>query len=195
LETNISKFVDDLKKLIDKSELLYYSLVKEMELGSQEIKKKLKEMKLPSFKSEYEIWYSESLAIIKLLLPDRLSDFSTLYRNDKRKDVDFLTYTISDYMLGLRTTRGLEVKADGKAAVPKFEQQKNILKSVERKLTQVTVNHEIKISKKNPSIGDINDLLKNNEIIEVPTWRFIQHLGTLEIFVTIAKIENHRKRK
>jgi hypothetical protein len=33
--------------------------------------------------------------------------------------------------------------------------------------------------KKNPTINDFNELLKQNEIVEVPQWRFIQHLGDL----------------
>ena len=51
------------------------------------------------------------------------------YKNEKRKNTDFLTYTISDYLIGLRTTRGYETVVDGKAVYPKFETQLGILKS------------------------------------------------------------------
>ena len=85
MDTNMSKFEEDLKRLIAKSNVLYYSLINELEVVDEKAKKKLDGMNLPQFKSEYEIWYSESLAIIKLLLPDRLLDFSSLYKNEKEK--------------------------------------------------------------------------------------------------------------
>lgn len=50
---------------------------------------------------------------------------------------------------------------------------------LESHLTQVCENHNIKITMKNPTIHELNDLLKTNDIIEVSTWRFIQHLGDL----------------
>lgn len=226
VDSNLSRFQKDLKKLIDRAEILYFSIIKELGLVEGETKKKLDAMKLPSFTEEYESWYSEAYQIVKQILPDRLSDFVVLYKNEKRKEVDYLTYTISDHLIGLRTSKGGEVKADSKAAVPKFEQQKNILKSVEKRfesslfdikqliqadlfdneldsseelnkkgfirgagaisgvvlekhLKQVCENHGIPIRKKNPSISDFNDLLKSNDVIEVPTWRLIQHLGDL----------------
>lgn len=37
----------------------------------------------------------------------------------------------------------------------------------------------IKINKKNPAINDYNQLLKDNDAIDTPTWRFIQRLGDL----------------
>jgi hypothetical protein len=50
---------------------------------------------------------------------------------------------------------------------------------LEAHLTQVCVNHTIKITKKAPTINELNDLLKSNNVIEVSTWRFIQHLADL----------------
>jgi hypothetical protein len=32
---------------------------------------------------------------------------------------------------------------------------------------------------KNPHISELNDILKKNDVLDVPTWRFIQHLGDL----------------
>ncbi len=48
---------------------------------------------------------------------------------------------------------------------------------LEKHLGQVCDNHAIKVSKKNPTIGDLNDLLKQSDVMEVHQWRFIQHLG------------------
>ena len=50
---------------------------------------------------------------------------------------------------------------------------------LEKHLGQVSDNHKIKSKKKDPTINDYNDLLKNSGIIEVPTWRQIQRLGDL----------------
>jgi hypothetical protein len=50
---------------------------------------------------------------------------------------------------------------------------------LEKHLVQVCANHAVSISKKAPGIGDLNDLLKNANVIEVPQWRFVQHLGDL----------------
>lgn len=48
---------------------------------------------------------------------------------------------------------------------------------LEKHLIQVCANHSVSVSKKAPSINDLNDLLKNANVIDVPQWRFIQHLG------------------
>lgn len=50
---------------------------------------------------------------------------------------------------------------------------------LESHLLQVADNHSLKVSKKDPSISDLNDLLKQNTIIEVSVWRFVQHLGDI----------------
>lgn len=60
---------------------------------------------------------------------------------------------------------------------------------LEKHLTQVCDNHNIKITKKDPSISDLNDLLKNNSVIETKDWRFIQHLGD------IRNLCDHKKTK
>jgi len=134
-DSNLAKLKADLEKLISKAELLYYSLADELGLFSQEQKENLGELlKLISFKNDYESWYSEALVLIKQVLPERLADFVILYKNDKRKEINFLTYTVSDYQIGLQTTRLGEIKVDGEAALPKFKQQWNILSSVKSRL-------------------------------------------------------------
>lgn len=50
---------------------------------------------------------------------------------------------------------------------------------LEGHLSQVSKNHSITIRKKNKTISDYNDALKNNKIIDIPYWRFIQRLGDL----------------
>lgn len=50
---------------------------------------------------------------------------------------------------------------------------------LEGHLSQVCENHKIKVTKKKPTISDYNQLLKDNDVIEIPTWRFIQQLADL----------------
>jgi hypothetical protein len=50
---------------------------------------------------------------------------------------------------------------------------------LEGHLSLVCENHKIKVTKKKPSINDYNQLLKDNDVIEIKDWRFIQHLADL----------------
>jgi len=50
---------------------------------------------------------------------------------------------------------------------------------LERHLLQVCHNHLIAIVKRSPTISDLNDLLKNANVVDIPTWRFIQHLADI----------------
>jgi|UniRef100_UPI0040480ED4 hypothetical protein len=50
---------------------------------------------------------------------------------------------------------------------------------LEKHLTQVAVNHNVKTRKKTPTINDFNELLKNEGILDVPSWRQIQRLGDI----------------
>jgi hypothetical protein len=50
---------------------------------------------------------------------------------------------------------------------------------LERHLAQVCDNHSIKIAKKAPGISDLNDALKEANVIDVPQWRFVQHLADI----------------
>lgn len=50
---------------------------------------------------------------------------------------------------------------------------------LEKHLAQVCDSHNIKITKQNPSINDLNQPLKDAEVIEVKDWRFIQRLADL----------------
>ncbi len=50
---------------------------------------------------------------------------------------------------------------------------------LEKHLMQVCDNHSVKVAKKNPAISDLNDLLKNAEVIDTPRWRANQHLADI----------------
>ena len=98
---------------------------------------------MPKFRQRYQSWYSESLVIIKLLLPDRLDDFIRQYQKPKsRKTINYENYVIDDYLNKLILIRGKqEEKIVGlDAAISKFEQQLNIIKSAERKFESSLFN-------------------------------------------------------
>lgn len=50
---------------------------------------------------------------------------------------------------------------------------------LEKHLAQVADSHSCKTRKKKPTINDFNDLLKNNNVLDVPLWRNIQRLGDI----------------
>ena len=50
---------------------------------------------------------------------------------------------------------------------------------IEKHLNQVCAKHSITIKKKKPTISDFNQKLKDESIISIPQWRFIQHLSDI----------------
>lgn len=50
---------------------------------------------------------------------------------------------------------------------------------LEKHLAQVCENHSVKVAKKHPAISDFNEALKAAEVIDVPQWRYNQHLGDI----------------
>ncbi|MGE4169135.1 MAG: HEPN domain-containing protein [Candidatus Margulisiibacteriota bacterium] len=234
LASNLDRFKKELDELILLGKGILASLCDELEQKYENKSKKAQKKDLPSFQLNYERWYSVSMQVIKQLLPDRLNDFNRLYRDEKRREIDYLTYGIADYMLGLQTSRNGKVIADGKAALPKFIQQLDILSSaksrlesslfdmkeivqadlfdseldsakglskkgfyraagavagvvVEKHLKNVCQNHGASMKKKDPTINDLNQALKDADVIDVPTWRKIQHLGDIRNLCDHAK--------
>ena len=81
---------------------------------------------LPNFREKYQSWYSESLVLVKQVLPDRVDDFSSYYAYPRaRKTITNENYKISDYLKGL----AIDDYIDGSAAIPEFKQQLNIVKA------------------------------------------------------------------
>ena len=146
METNLEKYKNDLDKLIKDGGLLLLAM--QLECFPDEFEKIWKEAlgveyldfkkKIPNFRQGYQSWYSEALLCVKQLLPDRLKDFTELYKPTlKRKGIDINNenYTIFDYLLGLQATRDLAKQpiASPDAAIPKFTQQLEIVKSINRR--------------------------------------------------------------
>ncbi len=74
-----------------------------------------------------------------------------------------------------------ELDAAKELAKNKFTRAAGVLAGVvlERHLGQVCQNHSVKLKKKEPTIGDLNDALKDAGVIDVAQWRFVQHLGDI----------------
>ena len=81
----------------------------------------------------YQPWYTESFAVIRQLLPHRLSEFEKLYLgNEKRTQFNRLSYTIQDWMLKRRApfvTASRKEFDDFTIALLHFNNQIEILKS------------------------------------------------------------------
>ncbi|MGY2490098.1 hypothetical protein [Cupriavidus sp. CP313] len=136
MTSNLDRFRKDLKKLITKGESLQLALQFDCmtEVQKQSALKKHKEFleSLPKFNDEYQTWYSESLALLRQLLPDRVADFVRHYEKPKnRKQIDADSYRIEDALQGLRTSRIGEVLADRTSALPHLAQQIAIVKATE----------------------------------------------------------------
>lgn len=58
---------------------------------------------------------------------------------------------------------------------------------LERHLSQVCADHKITMSKKNPTIADFNESLKLADVVDLPQWRFIQHLADIRNLCDHAK--------
>ena len=136
---NLERYKKDLEDLIKKGDLLYIDLIRKYN-PDQSVLKLLSKPEIqkiiPDFDKDYQLWYSESLEVIRQILPYRLEDFISYYKpnkNSKRKDLDCENYTISDCLNHLMVNDRWGKKVVGpEAAVIKFEQQLNILKSLKR---------------------------------------------------------------
>ncbi|MGN7874370.1 hypothetical protein ACTJKJ_12455 [Roseateles sp. 22389] len=140
MTSNMQRFKDDLEKLLTRGEALHHALLLDCygDRFKAQIKASLKAKAdkfidaLPNFKKKYQPWYTESLAIVRQLIPDRAGDFIKHYEKPKaRKDISYESYRIDDYLQSLQVTRGGEVVVDTSAAVPHFDQQLAILRAAE----------------------------------------------------------------
>ena len=135
METNLTRYKKDIESLIERGVDLYYGLLNELKDECSKSYKKLSQEQRErvdkcKFKSRYNSWYNESIALIKQLIPDRLDDFQSYYKQPKRKDITYPTYTISDYLIGLQVDRGGQAIVSRSDVLDKFQQQYYIVKSL-----------------------------------------------------------------
>lgn len=131
--TNLERYKADLAKLIVNGDDLFFMMSIECDptiLDKVDDKTKvIYKEKLPAFRSAYQSWYSEALAIIKILLPDRISDFIRYYEKPKnRKVLDYDNYSIEDYLIGLHSGR-----VSASVGIDLFRQQLNLLKACKKR--------------------------------------------------------------
>jgi hypothetical protein len=227
---SFEKYKEDIAKLVKGGNLLQIAMQFSVfpDTKKQFNPETLAKIKLPDFSSTYQSWYSEALVCLSQLLPARVDDFTSYYKPARaRKEIDYESYTISDFLQGLSITRGYEKEkvVGPDAALPKFQQQLNIVKALERRfesslfdiralvqadffdneleaseelnkngfhraagalagvvleghLRTACNQHKITVPK-SAMLGKLNELLKENNVIDVATWRFIQHLTDL----------------
>lgn len=74
-----------------------------------------------------------------------------------------------------------ELDAAGELLKNGFSRAAGVISGVvlEKHLQEVCASHNIPIRKKNPTIGDLNDALKDSSVVDIPMWRQIQRLGDL----------------
>jgi hypothetical protein len=220
------RYKADMDKLVQRGAML--SLAMDLESNPDMLKKLDAEQvkMIPNFREAYQSWYSEALACVTQLLPNRREDFISYYKPLRaRKSLDAENYTISDYLRGLSANRGSSEVVGPSAALQPFGQQVKIVEALKQRfesslfdiralvqadlfdneldaatelnkkgfqraavavagvvleehLATVCVQHTVS-TPKNATISRLNDLLKENDVIDVPTWRFIQRLGDL----------------
>ena len=74
-----------------------------------------------------------------------------------------------------------ELDAAKELANNKFGRAAGVVAGVvlERHLKEVCDNHGVTLRKRAPQISDLNDALKGANVVDIPQWRSIQHLGDL----------------
>jgi hypothetical protein len=194
------------------------------------------EVDMGDFAPRYEKWYSKSLAAVRQVCPARVLDFTEAYRYEKKpKEIQYDTYTISDYLLSLRVRFRDEFLFDPTSAfagkllrqvgivAAALDLAPSVLRDIHgvlqselldsditaaRKLLKAKhlraagvvcgvalethlkvrcASHCVKVTKKDPGISDINELLKGAGIYDVPMWRLIQRLADIRNLCGHAK--------
>jgi hypothetical protein len=104
--TNLTRYKEDLQKLIALGDMMYADLTGRHLRSTGKLDAKTKEQYAKvegTFEREYQRWYTEAYSVIRQLIPDRVSEFQELYKGDgKRKTTDGQTYHIQDWLNGIR---------------------------------------------------------------------------------------------
>jgi len=175
----------------------------------------------------YESWYTRALSVVSQIIPERCADFISAYKLERRKEILYSTYCISDFLLGIVVSRHGEPLFDTKQAYQaKLLRQFSIVKAaldaapsvlrdirtviraeifdndieaakelarkrylrssgmicgvvLEGHLKSIAERRSINLRKKNPTLSDLNDALKNEGAYDTPMWRFIQRLSDI----------------
>lgn len=234
--SNIDKYKNDLDSMLQLGQKMERDLLFRcrkdlgtLEEGDEDIVRVVE----GCFERDYHRWYTEACVVIKQLIPDRYSEFESFYKGDGRKkdlkDLNELTYTIQDWLTGIRFVTNSHNKrhlSDLGCLTMRFVNQLDILTSVqsrfestlfdikqlvqadlfdseldvarellrhkffraagaiagvilEKHLAQVVANHSITTDKRNLTINNLNKLLKDEEVLDVPSWHHIKSLAAI----------------
>jgi hypothetical protein len=67
---------------------------------------------LPQLTIKYEAWYTNALRMVQNLVPERLEDFVSAYKNSRSGPVGSSNYTIQDHLLGIKVNRSSRAEYD-----------------------------------------------------------------------------------
>ena len=132
---NLQKHKKDLERLIDRGMQLYVAIWHESFLDEypESVLKYMERMgwnredrqaEIPSFKEEYQSWYSEALAVVRALLRERLENFGAFYQGGGEN------YMLIDYLTGYMPRHDL----DWRRIVSLFQQQLAIAQAADHRL-------------------------------------------------------------
>lgn len=109
MAANLDRFRTDLDRLTKQGDKLLLAMIKDSwsvgelarqlcrKLTEDETKKVVEN--LPDCNHGYEAWYSESLAVLRQILPDRTRNSIEFYEKSRsRKSIDYGNYIIQDYL-------------------------------------------------------------------------------------------------
>ena len=157
-------------------------------------------------KHKYELWYTESLAVVEQTLPSRLDHFRQSYPEGPRdvarqyailvaarKRLDSSLYDIR-YMVQADL---FDSELDAAKQLVKYGHLRaaGAVAGVvlEKHLQGVCNNHSIPFRKKSPTIADYNGALKDKGVIDVSKWRHNQWLGDIRNKCTHTKEDEPTK--
>ncbi len=119
---------------------------------------------LPSFVFGYQSWYSEAMAVVKQVIPDRLEDFKRHYEKPRsRTEITKENYRIEDCLQGIVVNGGLAgILIGTSAAIPHFRQQRAILESAKTRFesTLYDIRHVVQADLMDSELDAAEHLLK-----------------------------------
>lgn len=166
MKINIEKYKKDLEELIKTTEVMMDDFASQVTSKKLKTKSKLTSGQL--FFGIYQKWYTEAFEVIRQILPNRLEEFEKLYKGDqKRKKIDGQTYTIQDWLRGIRSGvnqwTGEKYYNDEGSAFMQFQMQVEILKSAKRRFQSslFDIRKLLQVDVFDSEIESARELLKN----------------------------------
>jgi len=98
IETELQELVDEGFELLKELQKAIRIALEEKASSTKKKSKPEDDFNILVFADRYQDWYSSALRVVEQLLPDRYEEFQHYYRNEKRKEINWSTYTISDYL-------------------------------------------------------------------------------------------------